>query len=65
MNCLHIVGITGYMPLAELLNYHGAKLSTRDAMGRTPVDVAEQHKHYDLVLLYQTNGKGKRKVTFK
>ncbi|CAH1987387.1 unnamed protein product [Acanthoscelides obtectus] len=44
----------------------GGSLTATDAMGRTPQDVAEVHRHYELVRLYQKMGQGKRrKVLFK
>ncbi|KAL1517525.1 hypothetical protein ABEB36_001278 [Hypothenemus hampei] len=49
---LHMVSITGYCPLASLLLKLGADSNVKDSSGRTPLDVAVDHKHEDLVQLY-------------
>lgn len=48
MTCLHIVGLTGYYPLAIYLLKHGADVDVLDATKRTPKQVAEDHGHLDI-----------------
>ncbi|XP_076272280.1 palmitoyltransferase ZDHHC13-like [Rhynchophorus ferrugineus] len=50
---LHIVSIAGYVPLAEFLLDNGADPTLKDVLNRTPFDVAEQHEHRDLVLMFK------------
>lgn len=40
---MHIVGITGYVPLARRLLDAGADIACRDVTRRTPLDVATIH----------------------
>lgn len=41
---LHMVSITGYLPLAQLLLKLGASEDIKDRMGRTAFDMAVQHE---------------------
>ncbi|KAH1002390.1 hypothetical protein HUJ04_008478 [Dendroctonus ponderosae] len=52
-SALHMVSITGYLPLAELLLNLGAAQSLKDRSGRTPLDLAIQHGQADLVAFYK------------
>ncbi|KAJ8979122.1 hypothetical protein NQ317_017965 [Molorchus minor] len=63
MNCLHYTGITGYSPAAEQLLVNGANLHQIDRMGRTPLQVAEDHENRDVALLFE-RWVEKRKVYF-
>lgn len=43
---LHMVSLTGYVPLAKLLLKLGAIEGIKDRMGRTAFDMAVQHEQF-------------------
>lgn len=51
---LHMVSITGYLPLAKLLLKLGASESIKDRMGRSAFDMAVQHEQFGGLLCYST-----------
>lgn len=54
---LHIVGLTGFLPLASLLLKRGASMTIKDVCGRTAVEVAKIHSNFEVydMLAYIVN----------
>lgn len=51
-NALHYASIAGYRPcVRELLN-RNVNLNAKDVAGKTPVDIANDHCHYDILAMY-------------
>nr|XP_023016672.1 ankyrin-3-like [Leptinotarsa decemlineata] len=61
-NCLHYVAMTGYEPLAAYLLSAGINHQQEDATGRTPLQIAADHRHLGIVKLIR--GWQKKKVNF-
>ncbi|KAG5876186.1 hypothetical protein JTB14_032394 [Gonioctena quinquepunctata] len=51
-NCMHLVAITGYLPLAVFLLERGAMLNIRDNFNTTPIFLAKMHENFDVLKLF-------------
>ncbi|XP_060535595.1 cyclin-dependent kinase 4 inhibitor C-like [Cylas formicarius] len=51
---LHVASITGYLPLAKFLLQNGSQIDSVDVTKRSPLDVATDHGHTELVAFYRS-----------
>ncbi|XP_023017558.2 nuclear factor NF-kappa-B p105 subunit [Leptinotarsa decemlineata] len=52
-NCMHIVAITGYIPLAVFLLEKGAILNIKDNFEITPILLAKIHRNTEILKLFE------------
>ncbi|CAH1116253.1 unnamed protein product [Phaedon cochleariae] len=53
-NCIHLVAISGYKPLATILLSHGAILHIKDNLNYTPTELASIHGNIELLELFSS-----------
>lgn len=51
-NALHYASISGYMPVIKELLKHKVDVHAKDIASKTPVDIAKDHCHYEVLALY-------------
>ncbi|XP_018561267.1 ankyrin repeat and KH domain-containing protein mask [Anoplophora glabripennis] len=52
-SCMHMVAMTGYIPVAESLLKMGGIVNIRDNFDYTPMKIANMHEHFETLKLMQ------------